>query len=66
MSDDDAIPRLWMLCEGGHPMVLRADEDGTDYLSCSEYPTCRRRRKLPAYLHLKRSGAAELPGMSEE
>lgn len=57
-------PRLYLLCEDGHPMVERTNSvTGSEFLGCSRWPECRRTRKLPEYLHLKRAGAAELPGL---
>lgn len=60
------VERLQIVCEDGHPMVERTNsQNGSEFLGCSMWPDCRRTRKVPEYLQLKRAGAAELPGMGD-
>ena len=48
----------------GGPMVQRTNrQNGSEFLGCSRYPDCTETAKVPAWVHMKRAGAIELPGL---
>ena len=48
----------------GQTMVVRMNrERQSEFLGCSQYPTCTNTQPIPEWLRLKKAGAAMLPGM---
>lgn len=54
-------------CQCGRLMVERENrQTGRRFMGCTGYPEfCTATAKVPAYLELRRAGAAELPGMED-
>lgn len=46
----------------GSPLDIKVDEDGKEYLGCSDYPECAYTEPLPIDAILRRQGSPGLPG----
>ena len=63
MSADPVVP-----CRAcGSPTVERTNtQNGSRFLGCSDYPTCKETREIPAFIAMRRAGALELPGLTAD
>jgi ssDNA-binding Zn-finger/Zn-ribbon topoisomerase 1 len=61
-------PKVTLRCAECHvgTLVERVNkQNGGHFMGCSAWPECQHTEPVPAYLLLKRAGAAQLPGMEE-
>lgn len=55
-----------VFCPNGHAFKVRRNSaDGSFFLGCSEYPSCRETEELPLALVAKLEGRPMLPGFEE-
>lgn len=64
MTDQPPTPALNVTCKDcGQPMVERQNhQNGSRFLGCSDWPKCTHTEPVPAYVHMIRAGATQLPG----
>ena len=63
MSDE----QVTVTCPCGSPMVQRTNrQNGSEFMGCTRYPDCNETARVPAWIHMKRTGALELPGLESD
>lgn len=51
----------------GSELVERTNSvNGSTFLGCVGFPVCRHTQGVPAFVEMRRAGAAELPGLENE
>jgi ssDNA-binding Zn-finger/Zn-ribbon topoisomerase 1 len=66
VSDQPKTPPLRCPDCGDGQLVERVNKtNGSHFMGCDNYPKCTHTQDVPAFVHMLRQGATQLPGFGE-